>query len=139
MNADELLKDASAYLVTNTIPTYSKVPEIIKVIRNLKHGNVHSFPCRDIKNRWTFNYDWCKRINKSTNPFIRQMGARRLLGTSAVFGGVGKIIQETAEGLTGVDQETMDAFQRSFGPEYQKNSTLIPLTSPDSKGQFKYF
>ena len=25
----------------------------------------------------------------SANPFIRQMGARRLMGASAVFGGIG--------------------------------------------------
>ena len=138
MNADELLKDASAYLVTNTIPTYSKVPEIIKVIRNLPLGNFIAFPAEILRTGGHLITIGARELT-STNPFIRQMGARRLLGTSAVFGGVGKIIQETAEGLTGVDQETMDAFQRSFGPEYQKNSTLIPLTSPDSKGQFKYF
>ena len=138
MNADELLKDASAYLVTNTIPTYSKVPEIIKVIRNLPLGNFIAFPAEILRTGGHLLTIGARELT-STNPFIRQMGARRLLGTSAVFGGVGKIIQETAEGLTGVDQETMDAFQRSFGPEYQKNSTLIPLTSPDAKGQFKYF
>ena len=138
MNSGELLKDASAYLVTNTIPTYSKVPEIIKIIRNLPLGNFIAFPAEILRTGGHLLTIGARELT-STNPFIRQMGARRLLGTTAVFGGVGKIIQETAEGLTGVDQETMDAFQRSFGPEYQKNSTLIPLTSPDAKGQFKYF
>ena len=114
MNADELLKDASAYLVTNTIP-YSKVPEIIKVIRNLPLGNFIAFPAEILRTGGHLITIGARELT-STNPFIRQMGARRLLGTSAVFGGVGKIIQETAEGLTGVDQETMDAFQRSFGP-----------------------
>ena len=53
----------------------------------------------------------------SSNPFIRQMGARRLIGASATFGGVGKVIQETAEYVTGVTPDQMEAFQRSFAPE----------------------
>ena len=32
----------------------------------------------------------------------------------------------------------MDAFKRSVD-DYQKNSTLIPLTESDEKGNFKYF
>ena len=75
----------------------------------------------------------------STNPFIRQMGARRLIGASATLGGIGKVVQETAEYMTGVTPEQMDAFQRSFAPTYQKNSTLIPVTQPDDEGKFKYY
>jgi len=75
----------------------------------------------------------------STNPFIRQMGARRLVGSAAVFGGTGKIIESAAKKITGVDSEKMEAFQRSIGPDYQKNSNLIPLTQADKKGNFKYF
>ena len=33
----------------------------------------------------------------------------------------------------------MDSFQRSFAPPYQKNSTLIPMSSPDENGKFKYY
>ena len=33
----------------------------------------------------------------------------------------------------------MEAFQRSVAPDYQKNSTLIPLTESDENGNFKYF
>jgi hypothetical protein len=66
------------------------------------------------------------------------MGARRLIGMSATFGGVGTIVQQSAQAITGVNQEIMDSFQRSFAPEYQKNSTLIPLTKPDENGKFKY-
>ena len=39
----QALEDASAYLVTNTIPTYSKVPMIIEDIRNLPLGNFVAF------------------------------------------------------------------------------------------------
>ena len=132
------IKDISAYLVTNTIPTYSKVPAIIKNIRNLPLGNFVAFPAEILRTSAHLIEIGARELT-STNPFIRQMGARRLVGALSVFGGTGTIIAETAEKITGVSQEKMDAFKRSVAPDYQKNSTLIPLTESDEKGNFKYF
>ena len=136
--AEEALKEASAYLVTNTIPTYSKVPQIIKNIRALPFGNFVAFPAEILRTGSNLLMIGARELT-SSNPFIRQMGARRLIGASATFGGIGKVVQETAEWATGVTPDQMDAFQRSFAPDYQKNSTLIPLTQPDDDGKFKYF
>jgi hypothetical protein len=61
------------------------------------------------------------------------------MGASAGFGGIGYITKKTAEALTGVDEDKMEAFQRSFAAQYQKNSTLIPVSAPDENGNFKYY
>jgi len=132
------VKDISAYLVTNTIPTYSKVPAIIKNIRNLPLGNFVAFPAEILRTSAHLIEIGARELT-SSNPFIRQMGARRLVGASAVFGGTGKIIESAAEKITGVTSEKMEAFQRSVAPSYQKNSNLIPLTESDENGNFKYF
>ena len=132
------IKDISAYLVTNTIPTYSKVPTIIKNIRNLPLGNFVAFPAEILRTSAHLIEIGARELT-STNPFIRQMGARRLVGAASVFGGTGAIISEAAEKITGVTSDKMEAFQRSVAPSYQKNSTLIPLTESDDKGNFKYF
>jgi len=132
------VKDISAYLVTNTIPTYSKVPKIIENIRSLPLGNFVAFPAEILRTSAHLIEIGARELT-STNPFIRQMGARRLLGAASVFGGTGAIISEAAEQLTGVSSDKMDAFKRSVAPSYQKNSTLIPLTESDDKGNFKYF
>jgi len=131
-------KDISAYLVTNTIPTYSKVPEIIKAIRKLPIGNFIAFPAEILRTSAHLVNIGARELT-SSNPFIRQMGARRLMGTTAVFGGIGSTIAYTAEKITGVSDEKIKAFQRSAAPDYQKNATLIPLTESDSNGNFKYF
>ena len=132
------IKDISAYLVTNTIPTYSKVPAIIKNIRNLPLGNFVAFPAEILRTSAHLIEIGARELT-STNPFIRQMGARRLVGAASVFGGTGAIISEAAEKITGVTSDKMEAFQRSVAPSYQKNSTLIPLTESDENGNFKYF
>ena len=135
--AEEALKDVSAYLVTNTIPTYSKVPLVIQNLRSLPLGNFIAFPAEII--RTTSNVlSLAARELTSTNPYIRQMGARRLIGASATLGGIGTITSKTAQYITGVDQEKMDSAKRSFVPVYEKNATLIPVSAPDANGKFKY-
>ena len=136
--AEEALKEVSAYLVTNTIPTYSKVPNIIKSIRNLPLGNFIAFPAEILRTSGNLLSIGARELT-STNPFIRQMGARRLIGASATFGGIGAIVSNTAGYVTGVTDEIMDRARRSFVPGYERNATLIPLTSPDENGNFKYF
>jgi len=134
----EALEDMSAYLTVNTVPTYSKVPNIIQNIRNLPLGNFIAFPAEILRTTSNIISIGARELT-STNPFIRQMGARRLLGVSTVLGGIGTVTQKTAQYVTGVSEDDMRSFQRSFAPSYQKNSTLIPLTAPDSNGNFKYY
>ena len=134
----EALEEASAYLVTNTIPTYSKVPKLIENIRNLPLGNFIAFPAEILRTSSNI-FSLGTRELTSTNPYIRQMGMRRLVGLSTVLGGVGYTVKKGAQYVTGVDDATMEAFQTYFAPTYQKNSTLIPMTAPDENGDFKYY
>ena len=134
----EVAEEASAYLVTNTVPTYSKVPMIIENIRNLPLGNFVAFPAEILRTTSNIISIGARELT-STNPFIRQMGARRLVGVSTVLGGIGYTTKKGAQYLTGVDDETMESFQRSFAPPYQRNSTLIPMSAPDENGKFKYY
>jgi len=72
----EAIEEASAYLVTNTIPTYSKVPRIIENIRNLPLGNFVAFPAEILRTSSNILMIGAKELT-STNPFIRQMGAKK--------------------------------------------------------------
>jgi hypothetical protein len=76
--AEEALKEVSAYLVTNTIPTYSKVPLAIQSIRRLPIGNFVAFPAEILRTTSNVLTIGARELT-STNPYIRQMGARRLL------------------------------------------------------------
>ena len=136
-SADEALKEVSAYLVTNTMPTYSKVPKVIQELRKLPLGNFIAFPAEILRTSANLVTIGARELT-SNNEFIRQMGARRLIGASMTFGGIGKITQETAEYLTGVSQDQMDKARRSFVPIYERNATLIPVSAPDENGNFKY-
>ena len=135
--ADEALKEVSAYLVTNTIPTYSKVPKAIQTLRDLPLGNFIAFPAEILRTGSNLITLGARELT-SVNPYIRQMGARRLIGASATFGGIGTVIGGTAQAITGVSDEMMQK-ARAFVPVYEQNATLIPVSSPDADGNFKYF
>ena len=133
----EALKDVSAYLVTNTIPTYSKVPLVIENLRSLPLGNFIAFPAEILRTSANVLSLGARELT-SSNPYIRQMGARRVVGASATLGGIGAVASKTAQFVTGVDQDQMDAAKRSFVPVYEKNATLIPMSGVGKDGKFKY-
>lgn len=136
-NLEQGIREISVHLATNTMPTYSKIPDIIKTIRYLPFGNFVAFPAEIIRTTSNIITMGARELT-SDNPFIRQMGARRLIGAATTLGGIGTAVQSSAQYITGVSSDTLDAFQRHFAPDYQRNSTLIPLTAPDEKGNFKY-
>ena len=68
----------------------------------------------------------------SDNAAIREIGARRLMGLSAVTIGVPAAISYGAEQATGVSEEEMDAIKRYFSAPWQKNSVLIPTGRKDN-------
>jgi hypothetical protein len=134
----EILGDLSAEMVTNLLPTYSKVPKAVRLTRELPIGNFASYPSEVLRNSSKIVLFGARALT-SSNPYIRQMGAHFLIGASAVFGGLGYIVTKTAESLTGVNEEKIDAFKRSFAASYQKNSTLVPVTKADENGNFKFY
>jgi hypothetical protein len=134
----EILGDLSAEMVTNLLPTYSKVPKAVRLTRELPIGNFASYPSEVLRNSKNIVLFGARALT-SSNPYIRQMGAHFLIGASAVFGGLGYVITKTAESLTGVNEEKIDAFKRSFAASYQKNSTLVPVTKADENGNFKFY
>lgn len=131
------IKDISAWLTTNTMPTYSRVPKVIEQLRSLPLGNFIAFPSEMIRTTSNILNIGAKELT-SKNPYIRQMGARRLIGLAATTAGFTYATKEAAHYMTGVGRDVLDAYQRSYGPYYEKTSTLLPVTAPDEKGNFKY-
>jgi|19_taG_2_1085344.scaffolds.fasta_scaffold02504_3 uncharacterized protein (UPF0335 family) len=140
---DEAIEEAAAWTLRNTYPTYSKVPEAIKMIRKIPFfGNFVSFPAE--MTRTSFNLiDIGMKEAASSNPLLRQIGYRRLLGTYTVMGGASTGALKLASALTGVTSEQLDAYKRSFAAEWNANSVLIPIDEwVDGKGKainFSYF
>jgi len=132
MVLDGLLKDRAAQIVRDTVPNYNKVPEAIKALRRTPYGNFTAFPyeiMRTGSNTIAIGLDELM----SANAEIQKIGMRRLMGASIAFGGAGKAVSEIGYALSGVSEEEMDAYRRSFGTPWEKNARLVPV-GRDEKG-----
>ena len=123
---DDAIREASAWYIRNTYPTYSKVPEAIKAIRKLPFGNFVSFPAEMMRTSYNIINLAAKEIS-SSNPLLRQIGYRRMMGAYTVLGGAGTAAVNIASELTGVTLEELDAYKNSFAADWNKNAILLPL------------
>ena len=123
---DDLLKDRAADIVRNTVPNYNAVPEAVRLLRATPFGNFTAFPYEILRtgtNTIAIGLDELM----SLNPEIQKIGMRRLMGASSAFAGVGMGLSALAEKLSGVSDEEMRAYQRSFGTPWEKNARLIQV------------
>ena len=123
---DQAIDEAAAWYIRNTYPTYSKVPEAIKAIRKLPFGNFVSFPSEMIRTSFNLVNIGAKEI-ASSNPLLRQMGYRRMMGTAFTLGGAGKGALEIASFVTGTPLEELEAYKRSFAAPWNEDSILLPM------------
>ena len=139
---DEAVDEAAAWQIRNLYPTYSKVPEFVKNIRKLPFGNFVSFPAEMI--RTTANIlNVASKEAASSNPLLRQIGYRRMMGTYVTLGGASWGASTIAQNLTGVLPEQIEAYKRSLSAPWNSRATIIPIDKwKDGVGKainFSYF
>lgn len=122
---DDAVDELSSWYVTNLMPTYSQVPQVIKNLRKLPLGNFISWPAEIMRISGN-GIRTALREASSDMPEIRQLGLRKLMGMFTTYGGAGYVISGLAEKLTGVNEDQIQAYKNSFAPDYNKNSSLVP-------------
>jgi hypothetical protein len=139
---EDALDEAAAWQIRNTYPTYSKVPQVIQDLRKLPFGNFVSFPAEMIRTTFNIVSIGLKEAT-SSNPQLRQMGYRRLLGAFVTLGGAEKGASAIAQNLTSVTTEQIDAYKRSLAAPWNSRAAILPInTWKEGKGKainFSYF
>tara|TARA_R100001443_G_scaffold80642_1_gene87632 strand:- start:33 stop:4988 length:4956 start_codon:yes stop_codon:yes gene_type:complete len=134
---DDAIKEVAGIQVRQMYPNYSMVPRVVENIRKIPiMGNFVGFTSE----MWRNSFQILLRGNKelmSSNPYIRQMGARRLLGFSTTALTLGPTLYSTALYMTGMDGRMIEDWKKRFAPEFMKYHTIIP-TSWDEKLKIWY-
>ena len=130
---DDAIKEVAGLITRDTYPNYSMVPRVVQNVRKFPLiGNFVGFSSE----MWRNSYQIMRRGTRemaSSNPYIRQMGARRLVGFSVTLGTVGPLATQFASYLTGVGLDKIEAWKLAFAPEYQQGHRMIPISSQDPK------
>ena len=128
----DALKEISAKYIRDVYPNYNLVPSLVKNWRRLPMGNFVAFRSENIRN--VFNtMAYSLREMSSMNPYLRQMGARRMVGLNATLYGIQESLSFATNILTGIDEKWLKKYQRWFSPYYNKNSTIFPMSKMDEK------
>ena len=135
VDMDELIRQASAWYTTNTVPTYSKVPPAILALRRTPFGNFVSFPAEMLRTSFN-NLNISMREAASDNPELRAMGIRGLVGMYVSLGGLFYGAKALYNSMTGFNDDQIDTFKRYFAKDYEKNSQILPITKVKD-GKFK--
>lgn len=123
----DAVDEFSAWYVRKLMPTYSELPEAVKILRKLPPGNFISWPTAMLKIGGEGIRVALREIS-SDMPEMRQLGLRKLIGLLTTYGGAGYVLNGISENLTGVSKEQIEAYKRSFAPDYNKNSSISPYS-----------
>ena len=136
-DALEFLRRESAEIVKETVPNYARVPEVIKQLRQLPFGNFIAFPAEIIRTSMN-SYGRAIRELASESPELRAIGMRRLMGGLTVDVVMPASLVSAGLVLTGSDREQLNAYKRSFAQNWDRYSTLVPM-STDKDGNIREF
>ena len=123
---DDAIEEASAFLLRNTYPTYSKVPPIIQSIRKLPIGNFISFPAEILRTGANIISLGLKEAAHPNNA-IKQMGIRRLTGAFMTSFAIGKGFNELSQALTNSTSSQWAAYKRSSAASWDATSNLLAV------------
>ena len=123
---DDAIEEASAFLLRNTYPTYSKVPPIIQELRKLPIGNFISFPAEILRTGANIISTGLKEA-ANPNRAVQQMGIRRLTGAFLTSYAVGKGFNELSQALTNSTNSQWNAYKRSSAASWDATSNLLAV------------
>ena len=70
---------------------------------------------------------------QSSNPYLRQIGARRLLGYTTTVGVALPMMKKMGQIATEIPDKVLDAYASRFAPEFEKGHTMVPVEAQDEK------
>ena len=65
---------------------------------------------------------------QSSNPWFRQIGARRYLGFISTLGIIPAAVMQTAKSVTGITNEMYGAYRDRFAADFDKDHDMMPIS-----------
>ena len=133
----DAVKEIAGIEIRDTYPNYSMIPTIVQNVRKFPLiGNFVAFVSEMYRNSFQIVRGALRKM-QSTNPYVRQIGARQLIGFTTTVGIATPVALNSAQKMTGITEEMYDAFKNRFAPEYEKASDMMPVTEQQKDRSWK--
>jgi hypothetical protein len=133
----DALKEIAGIEIRDTYPNYSMIPTFVQNVRKFPFlGNFVAFASEMYRNSFNIVRGGTRKL-QSDNPYIRQIGARQLIGWTTTVGIVTPVAMDSAQRMTGITKDMYQAYKDRFAPEYEKASDLIPVSGQKEDRSWK--
>ena len=133
----DAIKEIAGIEIRDTYPNYSMIPTFVQNVRKFPFfGNFVAFVSEMYRNSFQIVRGGMRKM-QSSNPYIRQIGARQLIGWTTTVGIATPVVMDSAQKMTGITKEMYDAYKARFAPPYEKASDLIPVSEQQEDRSWK--
>ena len=134
---DDAIKEIAGIEIRDIYPNYSMIPTFVQNVRKFPFlGNFVAFASEMYRNSFNIIRGGMRKM-QSDNPYIRQIGARQLIGWTTTVGIATPVVMDSAQKMTGITKEMYQAYKDRFAPEYEKASDLIPVSGQKEDRSWK--
>ena len=106
---DDALKEIAGIEIRDTYPNYSMIPTAVQNVRKFPLlGNFVAFMSEMYRNSFQIVRGASRKM-QSKNPYVRQIGARQLIGFTTTVGIATPVAMESAHKMTGITKEMYQA------------------------------
>ena len=133
----DAIKEIAGIEIRDTYPNYSMIPSFVQNVRKFPFaGNFVAFVSEMYRNSFNIVRGGMRKM-QSDNPYIRQIGARQLIGWLTTVGIATPVAMDAAQKMTGITEEMYNAYKDRFAPPFEKASDLIPVTQQKEDKSWK--
>jgi hypothetical protein len=130
---DDALQEIAGIQVRDVYPNYSMIPTFVLNVRKFPlAGNFVAFVSEMYRNSFQILRRGLREM-QSSNPYLQQIGARRLLGYTTTVGVALPTAKKIGQVATEISDEVLDAYANRFAPEFEKGHTMVPVEAQNPK------
>ena len=133
----DAIKEIAGIQVRDVYPNYSMIPTFVLNTRKFPLlGNFVAFISEMYRNSFQILRRGL-RESRSSNPYLRQVGTRRLIGYTGTVGAALPFAKKMGQMSTEISDEVLEAYANRFAPEFEKGHTMVPVQAQQDDHSWK--
>ena len=133
----EAINEIAGIQVRDVYPNYSMIPTFVLNTRKFPLlGNFVAFVSEMYRNSFHILRRGLREA-RSSNPYLRQVGTRRLIGYTTTVGVALPFAKKMGMMATEIPENVLNAYRDRFAPEFEKGHTMVPVEAQKDDHSWK--